>query len=135
MTRPFRLQAPTASESDLQGQILDYLAHEQARGRVVWYCRVNGGGTRLKGIWVWFYRLYLAGRKPISKGKADIEGMLPGGRYFALEVKKPGEVATPEQVAFLAAVAAAGGIAATVRHYDEVKAVFGGSDAGLSAVD
>ena len=126
MPSKFRLQAPTASESDLQGQILDYLAHEQARGRVAWYCRVNGGGTRFTGSWIWFYRLHLAGRKPVSKGKADIEGMLAGGLYFALEVKKPGEVATPEQGAFLSAVAAAGGIAATVYHFNDAKAALFG---------
>lgn len=128
MTKAFKLQPATVLESGLQGQILDYLAHEQTRGRVAWYCRVNGGGTRLKGVWLWFYRLHLPGKAATSKGKTDIEGMLGKhsrypGRYFALEVKRPGEVATDEQLDFIAAVSDVGGIAATVRSFEDVRSV------------
>lgn len=111
------------SESALQGQILQYLSHEQARGRVAWYCRNNGGGARFKGVWVWFYWLYLYGLKVQHKGRADIDGMLKGGRYFALEVKKPGESGTEDQMLFADAVRAGGGIAHVVRSWEDVRSV------------
>jgi len=123
----FRLTAPPApKEHDLQGQILDYLRLQQARGRVIWYCRVNSGSVKAGMRWVRFYLLYLAGRAYTTRGKGDIEGMLPGGRYFALEVKKPGEKATPEQLDFLAAVRDGGGIAAVVRGYEDVPSLLFG---------
>ena len=99
--KPFKLTAPRALESDRQAQIIDWLRIEQAQGRVSWFCRVNGGAVMAGKRFVRFYSLHLKGIAPASKGYADIHGMLPGGRYFALEVKQPGERATPEQRAFL----------------------------------
>lgn len=66
-----------------------------------------------------------------SKGKADIEGLMGNGsaypgRYFALEVKRPGKVATQEQREFLAAVREVGGIGATVRSFEDVRSVLFG---------
>ena len=121
MTEPFRLHPGTLLEGDIQGQIIAYLRHEQARGRVVWFERSNGGGGRVGARWVWFYRLYLLGKEPVSNGKADIVGMLPGGRFFALEVKQRGKKATADQREYLDAVAAGGGIAATVRSFQDAK--------------
>ena len=108
-------------EDAVLSQIIDYLRHEQARGRVIWFERSNGGGGRVGARWVWFYRLYLRGREPGSNGKADIVGMLPGGRFFALEVKQRGKKATADQREYLEAVAAGGGIAATVRSFQDAK--------------
>ena len=126
MTEPFRLHPGTLLEGDIQAQIIDYLRHEQSRGRVVWFERSNGGGGRVGARWVWFYRLYLLGKEPVSNGKADIVGMLPGGRFFALEVKQRGKKATADQREYLDAVAAGGGIAATVRSFQDAKmALFG----------
>lgn len=46
------------------------------------------------------------------KGQADILGLLPpSGRFLAVECKRPGGKARPEQVAFLDAVTRAGGLA------------------------
>jgi hypothetical protein len=56
-----------------------------------------------------------------SRGYPDIHGMLPGGRYFALEVKQPGERATPEQRAFIDSVLAGGGIAGVVYSYEDAR--------------
>lgn len=126
MIEPFRLHPGTLLEGDIQGQIIEYLRHEQARGRVVWFERSNGGGGRVGARWVWFYRLYLLGKEPVSNGKADIVGMLPGGRFFALEVKQRGKRATADQREYLEAVAGGGGIAATVRSFQDAKmALFG----------
>ena len=108
-------------EDAVLSQIIEYLRHEQARGRVVWFERSNGGGGRVGARWVWFFRLYLLGKEPVSNGKADIVGMLPGGRFFALEVKQRGKKATADQREYLDAVAAGGGIAATVRSFQDAK--------------
>lgn len=120
----FRLSAPRALESDIQTQIVDYLRAQQARGRIVWFARCNGGSVlsmhKGRRSFTRFYALYLRGAEPAHKGMADLHGMLPGGRYFALEVKRPGEKPTPEQLAFLAAVRENGGIAAVVHSFDEV---------------
>lgn len=122
MTEPFRLHPGTLLEGDIQGQIIAYLRHEQARGRVVWFERSNGGGGRVAGRWVWFYRLFLLGKEPVSTGKADLTGMLDGGRFFALEVKRPKRGrASNDQREYLAAVAGGGGIAATVLSFQDAK--------------
>ena len=122
--KPFRLAAPIPRESDIQTQIVDYLRAQQARGRIVWFARCNGGSVlsmhKGRRSFTRFYALYLRGAEPAHKGMADLHGMLPDGRYFALEIKRPGEKATPEQQAFLAAVQAGGGIAAVVRGFEEV---------------
>lgn len=44
-------------------------------------------------------------------GTADILACLPGGKFLAIEAKRPGRKATPKQEAFLQSVRAAGGIA------------------------
>ena len=122
--KPFRLAAPIPRESALQAQIVDYLRAQQARGRIVWFARCNGGAVQSvrqgRKSFTRFYALYLRGAEPAHKGMADLHGMLPGGRYFALEVKRPGGKPTPEQLAFLAAVRENGGIAAVVHSFDEV---------------
>ena len=122
--RSFRLTAPLVLESALQAQIITWLRVEQAQGRVSWFCRVNGGLARYGQQRVRNYALHLAGQAPSGKGYADLHGMLPGGRYFALEVKRPGETATDEQAAFIRAVQRGGGIAEVVTSFDEVAAFF-----------
>ena len=120
----FRLKSPDPMESELQSAIIHYLRNEQLRGRVVWFARNNGGGTFDRtGRWLWFYRLFLPGSKPASKGMSDIHGMLKNGRYFALECKRAGEKATESQQYFLAAVRAGGGIASVVRGYEDVRSL------------
>ncbi|MBK8184861.1 MAG: hypothetical protein IPK63_19045 [Candidatus Competibacteraceae bacterium] len=90
---PFRLTPVNPLEQDIQGQIIDYLRVEQARGRVVWFERSrrvvwfersNGGGMKNpSGRVLRFYWLYLRGKIPRSKGKSDLSGMLMGGKFFA----------------------------------------------------
>jgi hypothetical protein len=53
-------------------------------------------------------------------GSSDIEGILPGGRFLAVEVKAPGGRLSPEQRQFLAEVQALGGLAVTVRGWREL---------------
>lgn len=125
--KPFRLAAPRPKEADVQAQIVDYLRAQQARGRIVWFARCNGGSVlsvhKGRRSFTKFYALYLRNAEPAHRGMADLHGMLPDGRYFALEVKRPDERATPEQQSFLAAVRAGGGVAAVVCGFDEVARV------------
>ena len=124
MSARFRLTAVNPLEQDIQSQIIEYLRIEQARGRVVWFERSNGGGMKDKtGQLVLFYWLYLRGKIPRSKGKSDLSGMLAGGQFFALEVKRGNEKPTKEQLDYLAAVREGGGIAAVVRSFSDAKNV------------
>lgn len=125
--KSFKLAAPRALESDRQSQIIDWLRMEQARGRVAWFCRVNGGGVKTPTQFIRFYVLYLLGFQKRSKGYPDLHGMLTGGRYFALEVKQPGETATPEQAEFITVVAQAGGIAGVVTGFEDVERLLQGA--------
>lgn len=127
MSARFRLTAVNPLEQDIQGQIIDYLRIEQARGRVVWFERSNGGGMKDKtGRVLRFYLLYLRGKIPRSKGKSDLSGMLAGGQFFALEVKRGNEKPTKDQIEYLAAVREGGGIAAVVRSFSDAKNVLFG---------
>lgn len=68
-------------------------------------------------------------RKNPSKGVADIIGVKgigqpEGGRFFALEVKRPGQKPTEEQYEFLRNVAIAGGYAGVVHSVEDVIEAF-----------
>jgi len=95
---PFALNAIEALEAMIQSQVVNYLRIEQARGRVGWFIETD--------------RL--------------VQGMLSGGKRFALEVKRPGESVTPDQMAFIEAARLDGGIAAAVRHWEDVKSLLWG---------
>jgi hypothetical protein len=80
-------QQPGASEQDITRAIRAVLT---AHG--IWHFKHFSGG--------------FVGRK----GVADILGILPGGKFLAVEVKKPGGRVSPEQADFLQEVNAAGGV-------------------------
>lgn len=58
-------------------------------------------------------------------GTSDILGCLPGGRFFALEAKRPGMKPTNKQKAFLESVRAAGGIAGVACSIEEAARLLG----------
>ena len=58
-------------------------------------------------------------------GTSDILGCLPGGRFFALEAKRPGMKPTEKQSAFLESVRATGGIAGVACSVEEAAEVLG----------
>lgn len=120
----FRLKAPQPLEQVILKQIVSLLRLEQAKRRVVWFARVNGGGMidRTKRCLA-FYWLHLPGSAPASKGRPDVHGMLPGGRYFALEVKRPDQTVSEAQLRFLDAVRVGGGVAAVVRSCADVRSL------------
>jgi hypothetical protein len=102
-------------ESDVLAACLQLL---RLRGVFAW--RNNSGAFVLgdgKGR-----RFFRAG----LPGSADILGVLPGGRFLAVEVKRPGGKPTPPQRAFLAAVEAAGGVSTVIRDVAELVALLDG---------
>ena len=103
----FKLAPDNQLESQRQAGIVDYLALEN---RVKFFIRINGGCTRKKGFFIWFYRLFIGTREHKGEGVSDIIGQLRDGRFFALEVKRPGELLTNEQAEFLRMVEECGGV-------------------------
>lgn len=94
------IKAPT--ESDVVRTCLDYLT---IRG--VWAWRQNQGAVPLKGGG---YRRFVGVR-----GQSDIIGVLPGGRFLALEIKtKTGRLSTCQKQ-FLEDVRRQGGLALVIR--------------------
>jgi penicillin-binding protein-related factor A (putative recombinase) len=77
-------------EADITKQIRDVL-NIPARAGKLWYFKVAGGPLQRSGI-------------------PDIIGVYKG-KFFAIEVKRPGLKPTPKQMAELKAIEQAGGIA------------------------
>jgi hypothetical protein len=71
----------------------------------VWVFKVHGGAMQTAGI-------------------PDLVGV-KSGRFFALEVKRPGGKATPLQAAMMRKIAAAGGVVATVTSVEEAREALG----------
>ena len=92
-------------ETDIQRQILDFLK----------FCKVFAWRNNTRTVWV-------AGR-PIKfgiVGAGDIIGVLPGGRFLSIEVKRPKGKAAPAQEQFRDAINAAGGLAIIARSVEDV---------------
>lgn len=71
-------------------------------------------------------------RYGLLRGSSDLVGILaPGGRFLALEVKRPGKEATEEQALFLALVRRRGGFAAVVCSVEEARAAVDRARRGL----
>lgn len=103
-----RQRASPASEADIQRSILDYL-----RRRKVLHWRNNVGAMKRGKGFVRFGQ----------KGLPDIFVVLPGtkGRLAAVEVKRPGEIPTPEQDDMLMRFIDAGCVGAVVRDVRDVE--------------
>jgi hypothetical protein len=97
-------------ESDLVRCCLQYL---RLRGVLCW--RQNSGAVagehKGKRRFVRFHT---------ARGCSDIVGILPGGKFLAVEAKLPGRQPTPDQRAFLAAVESQGGLALVVHDLAEL---------------
>jgi hypothetical protein len=96
--KPFKL-----SERMVLSACLDLL---DASPKVAFAWRQNTGAVKIAKRFVRFG----------FKGCSDILGMLTDGRFFAVETKETGEVATADQAAFLANVIKHGGFAICVDH-------------------
>lgn len=97
-------------ETDIVQAVLELCEHHPKVAKV-W--RQNTGGAKYE------YQGKARYVKFSFPGASDIMGVLKGGRFFAFEVKKPGEDATAEQASFLMTVARHGGLAIVVRSVDD----------------
>lgn len=101
---------PLQREADLQRNILQLL---RLKGILAW--RQNQGGLKAE-----YHGKKRFVRFASMPGISDIIGVLPGGRFLAIEVKRPGEVPTVEQTAFLDMVRANGGFVVIATSLDGV---------------
>jgi hypothetical protein len=101
----------TVKEADVLRACLDYL---KLSGVLCW--RNNTGATVARNA---------AGRKRFIRfgapGSSDILGVLPGGKFLAVETKRPGGKLSVLQSEFLAAVTIAGGVALCVSDVRELQ--------------
>ncbi len=98
-------------ESEIQRSILDWLTLKR-----IFHFRCNNQGRWLASANRW---IPTAG----IKGVADILGFYKG-KFFALEVKRPGGKVTPEQTAFLEVVKSHGHIGEVVYSLQDVIRIF-----------
>ncbi len=74
------------------------------------------------GIWSKKRGCYLKrGGKHATRGLPDIHGILPSGRFFAIEVKQPGRYPTPEQLQQIHEINASGGLAFVARSLKDME--------------
>lgn len=101
----------TVSERNVQRQILRYLATVD-----VFAWRANSGSMTLEGS--------NGNRRHVRfasvQGLADIIGMLPNGRFLAIECKRRGGKVSVKQQAFIDCVNAHGGLAFVADNLDTV---------------
>ena len=94
-------------ESEIQHAIIQYL---ELRKFIV--VKVNNTGVYVKARDTYI--------PPRQKGIPDLLCMAPGGRYLAVEVKRPGQHPSDDQRAFLERVEAKGGLALVAYSLDDV---------------
>ena len=87
-------------ESDIQTAVMDMLGFHP---KVAWAMVTTSGTIRGKGGGRYFHVGF--------PGLSDILFQTRSGRLGALEIKKPGQLPTKEQLAFLSLVESNGGIA------------------------
>lgn len=99
--------AKAQGETQLQKAIARFLG---LHGVFCWVNRNSATYDRTTGRW----------RKGTAiPGISDILGILPGGRFLAIEVKMPKKYPTPEQRMFLADVNRKGGLGFVARSIDD----------------
>ena len=106
--RPIAAKTSDLKEVDIQGQILRALKTHPAVG---WAARFNSGMANMGGRLLRFSTV---------KGLSDIVGQLIDGRFLAIEVKRPGEIANVEQKAFLETVNNNNGVGFVARSVADV---------------
>lgn len=115
------MTAPKTPEAAVLHACLHWLA---LRGIKAW--RNNSGVAMMKGR---------GGRmQPVrfgARGQADILGILPGGRFLAVECKSSTGKTTEDQEAFLREVNRLGGLAIVARSIDDLEAALPGGRAAV----
>lgn len=97
-------------EKEIQASILDYLKLKRI------FCWRNNSGMQFLPSANGKMRAIRIG----LPGSADILGITNDGRFLAIEVKRPGGKARPEQQEFLDAISSRGGLAFVATSLDEV---------------
>jgi hypothetical protein len=95
-------------EKDIQKAIVEYLQYRKI------YCWIN----KTQGTFDPVLKIYRKGTT--FKGVSDILGILPDGKFLAIEVKKKGNYASPEQKEFIQNINLKNGIAFVAYSVDEV---------------
>jgi penicillin-binding protein-related factor A (putative recombinase) len=95
-------------EQTIQRAILEYLNWKHI------YCWKNNTA----GIYVKARNTYIPSHAP---GVSDILGVLPGGRFLAVEVKSPAGRVSPHQQEFMDRINDAGGLAFVARSIEDVQ--------------
>ncbi len=95
-------------EQSIQRAILEYLRY---RGIFCWK-------NNTAGIYVKSRNTYIPSHAP---GVSDILGILPGGKFLAVEVKSEKGRVSPHQQQFLDEITARGGLAFVARSIEDVE--------------
>jgi hypothetical protein len=93
-------------ESKIQSAIIDALCLHKD---VAWCMVVTSGGFKVRGSYIQIGQFYDSERNK-QTGVSDIIGQLKDGRFFCIEVKRPKEKPTKEQLHFLKMVRESGGV-------------------------
>jgi hypothetical protein len=106
---------PITSEKEIQMMCIQYI---QYRGVMCWR---NNTGSFVRNYYnqkeqKWKQTFFRAGQK----GHADIFGVLPDGKFLAIEVKTLTGKLSKEQVEFLADVKKNNGVAVVVRSLEDI---------------
>lgn len=101
-------------EKDLEMLVLDYL---NKRG-------IFAFKIQTVGIWDADKKVYRNLSKFCLRGTSDILGVMPNGRFLAIEMKGPKGRATQEQLAFISKVKRQGGVAFIARGIEDIDKEF-----------
>jgi len=106
-----RARAPAPRESAIQAAILE--AFRRKTNYLVW--RQNTGAVRVRGTTTAKGRFIRFG----VPGQSDLLGIGPGGRFLAIEVKRPGEKLNPNQESYRDMVRSRGGVYIVAHSWEE----------------
>ena len=93
-------------ETDIQSDIMIALGDHPL---VVWSMVVTTGNFRIRGGFIRTGH-YMIGHQKQQTGMSDVVGQLTTGQFFSIEVKKPKEKPTSEQLTFIDTVVNNGGV-------------------------
>ena len=112
--KPYKRSTVLRAVQPKEGTILQAILHLlSVHPKVAWAKRMNTGALPVQERFLRFG----------FKGCSDIIGMLKDGRFLALEVKRPGKLATKDQQLFIDRVNRHHGLGACVHSIEEADAV------------
>jgi len=127
----FKLVSDKPKEADIQRACLQTLAHAgfvvlqppRRKPYTLWQALSKELAQQKPRGLVWRENTIQIGYVQAGiPGRADIQGVLADGRFLAIEVKRPGKLPDPEQLAYLDCIDQMGGVATWVSSTDELRA-------------